>query len=61
MTRPDPMIPCKPGAQDRVAMENRIRWIQALYMHDGRESPDHPMHGLYTGLHIKYANWVGNH
>ncbi len=55
------MIPCKPGAQDRVAMENRIRWIEALYMHDGRENPDHPMHGLYTGLNIKYANWVGNH
>ena len=61
MTRPDPMIPCKPGAEDVVAMRNRVRWIEALYMHDGRESPDHPMPGLSTGLHIKYANWVGNH
>tara|TARA_R100000908_G_scaffold36818_1_gene16892 strand:- start:282 stop:467 length:186 start_codon:yes stop_codon:yes gene_type:complete len=61
MTRPDPMIPCKPGAEDVVAMRNRVRWIEALYEHDGRENSDHPMHGLYTGLHIKYANWVGNH
>ena len=61
MTRPDPMIPCKPGAEDVVAMRNRVRWIEALYEHDGRKNPEHPMHGLYTGLHIKYANWVGNH
>ena len=59
--RPDPMIPCKPGAQDTEAMSNRQKWIEVLYLHDGRDSPDHAMHGLYTGLNIKYANWVGNH
>ena len=40
---------------------NKNTTYDVLYMHDGRENPDHPMHGLYTGLHIKYANWVGNH
>jgi len=61
MTRPDPMIPCKPGAEDVIAMRNRVRWIEALYEHDGRGNPGHAMHGLYTGLHIKYATWAGNH
>jgi hypothetical protein len=55
------MIPCKPGAEDIQAQANRQAWIEALYVHDGRDNPDHAMHGLYTGLNIKYANWVGNH
>ena len=53
-TRPDPMIPCKPGAEDIVAMENRNTWMTMLYMLEGRDKPDHPKRGLYTGLHKKH-------
>lgn len=54
MQRPDPMIPCKPGAEDIEAMTHIQSWIDALYAHDGRNSKDHPEHGLYTGLAAKY-------
>ena len=49
MQRPDPMIPCKPGAEDVEAMNNRQAWMNELYMYDGRDKRDHPMHGLFTG------------
>ena len=52
--RPDPMIPCKPGAEDLVAMNNRNTWMTMLYMLEGRDNPDHPQRGLYTGLHKKH-------
>ena len=61
MERPDPMIPCKPGAGDIEAMSNRVLWLDHLYVRDGRDDPSHEFHGVYTGLNIKYANWVGNH
>ena len=54
MERPDPMMPCKPGAEDVEAMSNIQSWIDALYAHDGRNAKDHPQHGLYTGLALKY-------
>ena len=56
--RPDPLIPNLPGAQDVEAMRNRIKWLNALYDLDGRDNPDHPQHGLYTGLHQRYINTV---
>ena len=56
MTRPDPLIPCKPGAEDTEAMNNRVNWLDELYLRDGRDSKDHPQHGTYTGLHMKYRN-----
>tara|TARA_R100000995_G_scaffold74078_1_gene43011 strand:- start:493 stop:666 length:174 start_codon:yes stop_codon:yes gene_type:complete len=56
MTRPDPMIPCKPGAEDVEAMANRALWLDQLYVLDGRDDPGHKMHGVYTGLAIKYQN-----
>lgn len=59
MQRPDPMMPCKPGAQDVEAMRNRQKWISELYLFDKRDDPDHPMHGLYTGLHQKYQQFIG--
>lgn len=52
--RPDPMIPCKPGAEDLVAMNNRNTWMTMLFMLEGRDNPDHPQRGLYTGLHKKH-------
>ena len=54
MERPDPMIPSKPGAEDVEAMSNRVKWLNELYVYDGRDKPDHKMHGVYTGLAQKY-------
>ena len=59
MNRPDPLIPNRPGAQDTECMANRIIWMTELYKLDGRADPDHPMHGLYTGLNQKYINSIG--
>lgn len=28
--------------------------LNALYIRDGREDPEHPFHHVYTGLGIKY-------
>jgi len=56
MERPDPMIPCKPGAEDVEAMANRQQWIDYLYKLDCRHDPRHPDSGFYTGLHLKYKH-----
>lgn len=54
MKRPDPMIPSKPGAEDVEAMNNRVKWLNTLYVYEGRDKCDHKMHGVYTGLAQKY-------
>ena len=56
MQRPDPMIPCKPGAEDVQAMSNRQVWLEELFFLDGRDLVSHPQHGLFTGLAQKYKN-----
>ena len=56
MQRPDPMIPCKPGAEDVEAMNNRQMWLEELYFLDGRDQISHPQYGLFTGLALKYQN-----
>ena len=56
MQRPDPMIPCKPGASDVQAMSNRTAWLEELYFLDGRDQISHPQYGLFTGLANKYKN-----
>lgn len=48
------MKPRQAGAEDIEVMENRITLLDALYFMDGRDKPDHPEHGLYTGLFAKY-------
>lgn len=53
------MIPSKPGAEDVEAMSNRQAWMNELYMYDGRDKRDHPMHGLFTGLAQKYQQFAG--
>tara|TARA_Y100000361_G_scaffold115367_1_gene106051 strand:+ start:1426 stop:1605 length:180 start_codon:yes stop_codon:yes gene_type:complete len=58
MQRPDPMIASKPGAEDVEAMENRVKWLAELYVYDGRDKRDHPMHGIYTGLAQKYQQFT---
>ena len=59
MERPDPMIPCKTGAQYIEAMANRQAWQNELYVFDRRDVPDHPMRGLFTGLAKKYQQFRG--
>ena len=56
MQRPDPMIPCKPGAEDVAAEHNKAAWLEELYFLDGRDQADHPQRGLFTGLSEKYQN-----
>jgi hypothetical protein len=56
MNRPDPLIPCKPGAEDIQAMQNRVIWLDMLYASDKRYKKDHPMHGTYTGLALRYGH-----
>jgi hypothetical protein len=56
MKRPDPMIASKPGAEDVQAMTARTLWLEELFFLDGRDMISHPMHGLFTGLALKYQN-----
>ena len=32
---------------------DRQRYIEQLYLLDGRQDPGHPMHGLFTGLYVQ--------
>ncbi len=59
MQRPDPMIAAAPGAEDVEAMNNRVQWLNELYVFDRRDDPDHPMRGLCTGLAKKYQQFRG--
>ncbi len=52
--RPDPMICATYGATDIQANFNRVKWMEMLFMLEGRDSPDHPQCGLFTGLHRKH-------
>ena len=38
------------GIEGVKAMTERVRIMNELYEKDGRDDPDHPMHGLFTGL-----------
>ena len=49
------MMSAKPGAEDTEAQNNRIIWLQYLYELDGRDQPNHPKRGIYTGLAKAYA------
>ena len=38
----------------------RVMTMDQLYIEDGRHRPDHPKHGVYTGLHqeiLVYEKW----
>jgi hypothetical protein len=59
MNRPDPLICASFGATDVVANNNRVQWLNELYLYDGRDKRDHPMHGLFTGLARKYQQFAG--
>ena len=51
------MIAAKPGAEDVEAMNNRVQWLNELYMYVGRDKRDHKFHGVYTGLAAKYQQF----
>ena len=53
------MIASKPGAEDVQAMNNRVQWLNELYVYDGRDKRDHKFHGVYTGLAGKYQQFQG--
>ena len=41
---------------DRVKIEDaRVRYLECLYEMDGRSNPEHPLHGCFTGLVLKYG------
>ena len=42
--------PNKPGAEDVAAMNARVIALDMLYELAGRNNPDSPSHGLFTGL-----------
>lgn len=44
-----PMEGCDPVEQNR-----RAEFLRFLYVNDGRHRPEHPMHGLFTGLYQEY-------
>ena len=43
------------GAEDIVAENAKQAHLEALYIRDGRDSPAHKSHGLYTGLVAIYG------
>tara|TARA_Y100001973_G_scaffold46219_1_gene68910 strand:+ start:342 stop:524 length:183 start_codon:yes stop_codon:yes gene_type:complete len=36
--------------------EKRMKLLNIWYLEDGRNNPDHPQHGVFTGLAEKYKN-----
>ena len=38
-----------------IVDQNRADLMDKLYCWDGRDKKDHPMHGTYTGLYLKYT------
>ena len=42
------------GAEDTTAQMARVHLLEELYIRDGRDIPEHPWHGRYTGLYLKY-------
>jgi hypothetical protein len=45
-----------------LAQAERQEQLEDLYRADGREDPEHPLHGLYTGLEAadRMARWREN-
>ena len=41
------------GPEGVKAMAERVRIMNERYKKSGRDDPNHPMHGLFTGLNIK--------
>lgn len=56
MQKPDPMMSASYGATDTEAQNNRVTWMEMLFMLEGRDNRDHPQCGLFTGLHRKHSS-----
>jgi hypothetical protein len=41
------------GAEDTAEMIRRVVEMEKLYIQDGRDKRDHPLHGTFTGLASK--------
>ena len=41
------------GAEDTAEMIRRVVEMEKLYMADGRDKREHPLHGTFTGLIYK--------
>lgn len=54
VANPGELSTTKFGAEDIQVMQNRVNWLDMLYKLEGRDNPEHKMHGLYTGLHEKH-------
>ena len=42
------------GREGVQAMRERVRIMDEWYKKSGRDNPEHPMHGIYTGLAKEY-------
>jgi hypothetical protein len=54
------MMSASYGATDTEAQNNRAKWMEMLYLHEGRDKSDHPQHGHYTGLHKRHCSTFPN-
>jgi hypothetical protein len=48
------------GPEGVRAMAERVRIMDERYKKSGRDNPEHPMHGLYTGLAEEYGEVSNN-
>ncbi len=48
------------GREGVKAMAERVRIMDERYKKSGRDNPEHPMHGVYTGLAAEYGEVSNN-
>ena len=48
------------GPEGARAMAERVRIMDERYHESGRDKPEHPMHGFYTGLAEEYGEVPNN-
>ena len=48
------------GREGVKAMAERVRIMDERYNKSGRDNPEHPMHGVYTGLAAEYGEVSNN-
>lgn len=51
-----PSVSTNAMACDPTEQQARQDVLDALYLLDGRDRPDHPMHAVYTGLAQQYTS-----
>jgi hypothetical protein len=54
-----PSSPSAAPSERLIVDRNRPVLLRALYERDGRDNPDHPLHGVYTGLAVELHRAVG--